>query len=231
MNACVCSAFRNASPYVNRYFEQMSGLYNLLAQYEDTLWIIAGEGDSIDTTEMELLAHLAEFPNTGFVKVEHGGPDHGSVVNPVRFRQLAKVWNAIWRSIPANCDAVLFLEADLIWEPDDLFVLLCDLKAVPAVAPMVMHGGKDYPKEQFYDVWAFRKEGKHFNPFPPYYNGASSFMGYVPLDSAGSCIALRGDLARQVRFTEDEVIVGLCRQISSLGHRAWLNPNLYIRHP
>lgn len=229
MNVTLCSAFRDSSAYIGRYFEQIASLRAALEMRGDCLGLVLGEGDSVDDSGEALYAAIVEGRyETTLLDVTHGGPYHGSVAHPERFRQLAYIWNEIWSAIQHNADAVLFVESDLIWDAPTLVALIDHLAVVPAIAPMVMLERKGYPANCFYDVWSFRKNGQHFNPLPPYDAWLDSDL--MQLDSAGSCIAMRGDLARQLHWPDEDVVVGVCRQIYELGGSVWLDPALKIIH-
>lgn len=239
MNVCACSAFRSSTNYLTRYFVQMAGLRRGLARRGDVLRLVLGEGDHADDTRAMLPTWLGDFDTT-VISYDHGGPDHGSVVNLVRFANMAKMWNHIWAAIPDEADAVLFVEADLEWHPDTMLKLIDRLTEYPTMAPMCLLRRKDYPVEYFYDCWGFRKDGLPFNMLPPYFAGWPSMptdgtrwlSAPLPflLDSAGSCLAIRGDLARMLTWPEEDVIRGVCRQIRELGHGVWLDPALEVFH-
>lgn len=223
MKAILCSAFRNAVGYIDRYVEQVEGLRDLLERSGDTLDLILGYGDSGDGTAETLAAYAPFAGNVELVDVSHGGPHFGSVVHPQRFRQLAAVGNALWSRIPEDAGAAVWLESDLIWLPSTIATLIDRLDHLPAVAPMVMQGS------QFYDIWGFRRGGEHFTNEPPYHPDLDGAM--LQVDSAGSCLAVRGVLARQVNFPEENVIVGLSKQIYQRGRSVWCDPGLRVEHP
>lgn len=226
MRITICSIFRNSEKYLHRYFEQIEELILDLAKYGNTINLLLGEGDSNDRTRESLPKYGYEI-----VDVTHGGKEYGSIVNPIRFANLAKAWNTIWETIPVSADAVVFLEADLKWRAEDLIHLIEDLMYVSVVSPMIMCGNPRFPKNQFYDIWAFRKEGKQFNPHPPYFKGYCNDTDLVPLDSSGSCVVMKGDIARRIRFTPDDVIVGMCSQIRSMRYGIWMDQNVKFIHP
>lgn len=241
MNVTLCSAFRNASSYIARYRLQMLGLAAALSKRRDKLRVIWCEGDSIDDTWHQL-RHMyysedAECYSIDMFQHHHFGPDHGSVVNAERFANMAKVWTEIWRRIPDDADAVIFVESDLIWQPSTILALLDDLERVPAVAPMVLLERAGYPAKQFYDVWAFRRNGEHFTHNPPYVpltvKGHTEMMdgSLEQIDSAGSCIVMRGDVARGVTWPPEDVVVGVCRQIRERGDSVWLDAKETVVHP
>ena len=223
------SSFRNASAHVPRFFEQVEILWQVLMARGDHLSLIIGEGDSIDNTRDLMLEH---WPADAMALIEnsHGGPPMGSIVHPMRFAQLSFSGNAILRAIPGDADAVLWVESDILWGAETLLALVEDLREAAVVAPMVL--ASDHP-QRFYDIWAYRKDGRHFAPFPPYHPAVPEINpgGAVEVDSAGTCLAIRGDVARLVTFAREDVIVGLCRQVREMGHRVIVRPDLVVVHP
>lgn len=227
MNITLCSAFRNASRYVNDYIRRISDLELELYKRGDTLSLVWGEGDSTDDTlyPLKLCRSTAHFKCI-IVDCTHNGPTFESIEHPQRFRQLAYVGNKILAAIPDDADVVLWVESDLVWKPETLIALIDRLQTVPCVAPMIMEkssGG-------FYDVWAGRIHGQRFTKSYPY------FIGYKPnelvqVDSMGSCMAIRADLARQLTWPEEDVFVGLCRNVYALGHSVFLDTGLTVWHP
>lgn len=237
MNIVICSAFRNASAYIDRYFEQIDGLGNLLAHRRQWLSLIIGYGDSTDDTHEMLFEASSWSVGARLVDCSHGGPAYGSIVDADRFRQLAHVANQMWRCIPQDADVAMLLDGDLIWQPETLARLIDHVEEMPAVAPRVMHatnpGLYGGPGPFWYDTFSFRRNGVRFDNTPPYHRDLSGAVpgDLVQLDSAGGCLAVRGDLARQVCFPEEDVVVGMCRQIRAHGGSIWLDPGLEVKHP
>lgn len=228
MNVTLCSAFRNASGYLERYHSQVWELTLALRNRGDRLYCIWAEGDHTDKT-WGMLHSYAIGKDVEILSVNHNGPDFGSVIRPQRFAQLAGVWNAIWQRIPQDADAVLVVESDLIWQPETLLALLDDLGHVAAVSPMIELEREGFPKGYFYDRWAARKDGKNIGGMPPYFPGWN-MKELIQVDSMGSCMAIRGDLARQLHWPEEDVFVGLSRLIYELGGSIWLDPTVSVRH-
>lgn len=231
MKVCVCSCFRNATAHLDRYLAQLGGLRRLLAP-QGTLHPIWVEGDSTDAT-WEWLLDDAPRLNARLIACDHGGPVYGSIVHPERFRQLAWVANAMWRQIPANADAVVLLDGDLFWQPETIVALLDHLADYPAVAPRVLHatnpGLYSGPGPFWYDSFGFRRNGARFTNEPPYHPDLNGAM--LQLDSAGGCLAMRGELAHGLVWPEEEVIVGFCRSLYEQGGSIWLDPTLTVYHP
>lgn len=232
MNVTLCSAFRNSTPYLRRYFEQVARLGNLLDGHLHVIWC---EGDSTDRTYNALVA-VSSFGKaqgcytTDVFQHSHGGPDHGSVVNAERFANMAKVWNEIWRRIPDDADAVVFVESDLIWEPATIIALLDDLAIVPAVAPKIILRREGYHPEFWYDNWGFWRNGVQIRTMPPYFAELTPDGDLLELDSAGSCLVMRGDVARRVSWPPEDVIRGVCRQIREGGDSVWLDAMQKVIH-
>lgn len=223
MIVCLVSSFRNSSRYLDRYIEQVAGLQTLLHARGDALTLRLGHGDSSDGTHGMLHEAVSNMFSAWIVDVSHGGPAYGSVEDAQRFRQLAYVANRLSDTIPAEADAVLWVESDLIWEPATLVALLDRLADYPAVAPMLMDG-----EQSFYDVYAYRRGGVRFTKEPPFHpdiNGAP-----LRLDSAGSCVAVRGDLGRSLRWPAEDVFVGWCRALGDAGGAIFLEPGLRVEH-
>jgi hypothetical protein len=230
MNVTLCSAFRNAEGYIGRYFDQLSALAIALLDRGDHLYCVWGEGDHTDDTP-HVLDAAARFFDSDIVTVNHGGQDYGSVVHPDRFANLSKVWNAIFERIPHDSDAVIVCESDLIWQPQTLLALLDHLAHVPAVSPMIVLERDGWPKEYAYDRWAFWRNGVQIRSMPPYFDDLDGDPDLVELDSGGSCMAMRGDVARRVTWPPEDVFRGLCRQIREGGDSVYLDMRLKVAHP
>lgn len=225
MNVTLCSAFRNATPYLPRYLDQCYQLDALLYTQGHSLRFVWGEGDSTDATLKTLESFMGLFKAT-IVDCTHGGQVYGSIESWLRFKQLSHVGNVIWAAIPKDTDAVIYVESDLIWEPATLVKLLEALTVYPAVVPMIMDSP---PADTFYDVWAYRRNGVRFTKRFPFH---ADFWPHsvMQLDSAGSCMALRWKLAQGLSFPED-CFVGFCRLLYQQGGELWLDPTLTVFHP
>lgn len=230
MNVTLCSAFRNSvqNGHLDRYIEQMWALHGALDERGDVLHCVWGEGDSDDDTRSQLAGGLYAW---GFALVDctHGGQEFGSVERAERFRQLAHVGRCIWAAIPAAADVVVYVESDLIWEPATMIGLIDRLETYPAISPMIMLDRKGWPPGSFYDTFIFRKNGRHFGHHPPYH------ACYVPdkpfmVDSAGSAMAFRGDIARRIVFGEDTIFLGICQQVYEMGYSVWIDPQAFLFH-
>jgi len=225
MNVTLCSSFRNSCEYLQRYFAQIHALDTALHDRGHTLRFVWGEGDSTDDTLKTLQAATYRF-KAAITDCTHGGPAFGSIESQQRFQQLAYVGNQIWAAIPDDTDAVIYVESDLIWEPETMVGLLEMLTVYPAVAPMILDSP---PKVTYYDTWGSRCSGLRFTKRPPYHPDIVAGQ-MLKLDSAGSCIALRWKLAQWLHFPED-CFVGFCRELHKQGGELWLDPSLICYHP
>lgn len=229
MNVTLCSAFRSATSYIERYCSQVGALATALLNRGDHLNCIWGEGDHTDDTPL-VLRTAAPFYDAEIVTVNHGGPDHGSVVNAERFANMAKVWNEIWARIPGDADAVIFVEADLVWESCTMLALLGDLQDVPCVAPKIILRREEWPANFWYDNWGYWRNGVQIGTMPPYFVDLMPDTHLLELDSAGSCLVMRGDVARGLTWPPEDVIVGICRQIRERGGSVWLDAQQKVIH-
>lgn len=253
MNVTILSAFRNAVPQIERYCEQMDGLQALLHRRcagptgapgartsGDTLRLLLGYGDSTDGTEAALFDECSNRFCAHLIDVTHGGAHYGSIEHPTRFKQLAFVGNRLLEHVPDDADVVGIVESDLIWEPDTLVQLIEDLEHLPplgAVAPMIL----EQKTGLYYDIWGHRKNGVRFTKQPPFHAALlveveqnpqlGHVISLVEVDSAGSILFMDGDLARVARFSEEEAIVGLCKDIYAHGGGVYLDANATVYHP
>jgi glycosyltransferase involved in cell wall biosynthesis len=242
MKVAIASIFRNSVGYLPRYFNQVARLALELERRTDTLSIVVAEGDSTDATEQELRAYLKRYNgifHTRYqIKAEHGGPSFGSVDNAERWRNISFVCNALLRQVTElkGHEVVIYVESDLIWEPDVMLQLIDDLHQphVDAAAPLCIH----QPTNLFYDTWGHRSGGVRFGQYPPYHAmldlpGAESMQNALyPLDSAGSCIAMASAVANHARFEPPELgIVGFGQDMRRLGFNLMLDPSVSVYHP
>jgi hypothetical protein len=208
--------FRDSTAYIDRYFDQVDALDQMVP-----VRLVVAEGDSTDDTYERLGARISD--DDRLVQVNHGGPKWGSIDHKQRWSELAFVGNTILDLIDGD-EPVIWVESDLIWDAGTMMRLLDHLDTVDAVAPMSMRG------DTFYDTWGHRGlDGVPFTPHAPYHPSLTADL--VPISSAGSCVAMRPDVAKVARFGELDCIVGLCRDIREHGYGLWLDPELKVTHP
>lgn len=226
MNITILSIFRNSVSTLERYFEQMDDLQRLLNQRGGQLHLLLGYGDSTDGTGEALWDECVNRFDAHLMDVSHGGPHFDSVENAQRFKQLAYCGNKLLDCVPPSADVVILCESDLVWSAETMMALIDHLQTYPAIAPMLFDAE---PPDRFRDVYAFRRNGERFTneaPYHPDLNGA-----VLQVDSAGSVLAMRAELARRVNVPEADVVVGLCRQLYEQGGAVFVDPALSVVHP
>jgi len=224
VNIAVGSAFRNSAWRLGQYLARVQALRDHAGR-DHVVRVIAVEGDSKDNT-YELLRTAG--PLVSVRKCSHGGPIYGSTERPERMKALSRVGNAIFEAVREDDDVLVYIESDLLWDPHTIGSLI-DMAirrdgGYDVFAPLVFAG------LSFYDVWGFRKDGARFAPFPPYHSGLAK-TGLTEVDSVGSCLVMRGDVARDVRIENEHCLVGWCESARSKGYRIATHAEFRITHP
>lgn len=228
MNIAIGSAFRNsAGPQINLFMRQVDALVRFRKQ--DHVRIIAVEGDSTDNTRAQLMKEAGAFVlNLQLLTCNHGGPVFGSTEHTDRLNALTKVGNAILGGVTQADDVVVYVESDLIWHErtiSSLIDIVADAQqAFDVVSPLVFAGAN------FYDIFCYRKNGVRFSPFAPYHPDLAP-RGVTEVDSVGSCLVMRGKVAREVRMPEGGVLIGFCEEVRKAGFRIGVNVEHCIKHP
>lgn len=216
------SIFRNSTSYLGRYFNQARGFQKLLNDRGMELTLFLVEGDSVDDTWNQLAVGALGHFEADLIKRAHGGPWWGSVDVPERWKALSWCCNGVMERVTDE-HALIYVESDLWWEPETMMALVDRLdEGYNAVSPMCFTSAG-----HFYDVWGYLKDGVQFSPFPPYHEALS---GLTPIDSAGSCIAMSGKVARVARFGPLDCVRGLGRSIRENGFTLWVDPSLKVVH-
>jgi GT2 family glycosyltransferase len=221
------SIIRDGAGYVDRYADQIEALRTATDMH--TFHSIIVEGDSRDDTYAKLKARF----NGSVTHASHGGPAFGSVGDPVRFKQSSWTWEHVLELIHPRDEAFVYLEADLLWQPAAILRLLFYLQCpgVDVVAPMCWYG----PENRAYDLWGMRgTDGMGFGPFPPFHHSLTddNETGLYPINSAGSCLAMRGEVARTCHFQPaDLAVVGWCQNMREHGYKLFLDPMTKVIHP
>jgi len=228
MNIVIGSAFRNATNHVDRWFDQVAALRSH-AGPGHYIRAIAAEGDSTDGTLLHLMSSAARHEiEVNILKCDHGLPWFGSVETAERMKALSFVSNTIFDGVQQRDDVLVYVESDLLWTPHVVGTLI-DMAMVKAdgfdvFAPMIFAGSA------FYDIWGFRKNGERFVPFPPYHIGLNG-AALCEIDSAGSCLIMRAEVARRCRIRNDNALVGWCEDARHNGFKVAVAPGLRIDHP
>lgn len=221
---------------VGPYFAQIAALKGYLAAVRPDIALrcIAVEGNSTDLTlgYLDMIRSGANFP----IEIVDGTVPNfrlfppGST-SPDRMRQFATASRAGFDAVTDD-DFVLVIESDLKWLPEAIVRLLgaCETHAeIVAALPFV---GK-----RFYDTWAFREPGrdafsiKPYGPWPWVRRRDGGAPALTELDSAGSCLMMRGWVARNYRPTDEEAIVGFCKDAKRDGLRIVAYNEAEVEHP
>lgn len=232
MRFAIASAFRNAAGVqITRWMDQVISLRRELRQKHFCyLRAVAVEGDSQDATRAQLEALSSKIAGQfelEIVTCNHGGPVYGSTESPQRMEALSKVGNAIFNSVRDSDDILVYVESDLIWDGATISGLIDRVIAGESdiISPLIFAG------DNFYDVYAYRGlDGQRFAPFPPYHSSLKS-IGLTEVSSVGSCLVMRGEIARKVRIVNGDALVGWCEQARLQGYKIAVDPKLSIRHP
>jgi hypothetical protein len=229
INLAIFSIFRDsAGAQIERYRRQMDALditgFNVR-------WYL-GEGDSVDATYNQLSEYAQYDDRVQVHSVTTGIRRYGSVVDPERFRCLALSTNPLLNAIAAEgwADYAMLVESDLLFEPDllqRLYANLPDKKSV--IAPMIWIDRFT----RFYDVWGFRKlNGQPFLPFGKAWYECKFPVSPFQVSTVGSVVLMPAEVIYSgMRYTEDEVIVGLVKQAGEAGYKIYADNSTHVRHP
>jgi hypothetical protein len=224
VNVVFGSAFRNSEHSVRYYMKRIRSYIN--ATPEHNVRVIAVEGDSTDGTRLEL-ARSRDDVSLDLHTCNHGQRVFGSTEEPDRLKALSMVGNAILSGVTPQDDVLVYIESDLMWEASTINILVAAAASrfhgFDVFAPMIMAG------RAFYDIWGFRKAGVRFGPFFPYHGLLDHSKPVDEVDSVGSCLVMRGEIARQCRILNDYCLVGLCEDIRNHGYRIGVMPSLQVR--
>lgn len=233
MNIAIGSAFRDTPQWrAARYFDRIAALRDH-AGPNHSVRVIAAEGDSADDTRQRLRAEAARCRlSVAFPECSTGAPYFGSVEDPARMQALSVVGNAIFAAVLPEDDVLVYVENDIAWTPHDIGSLIdaavSRMDHLDVIAPLVMAG------EAFYDVWGFRGlDGSRFAPFHPYHGsfGARLAEGQpLEVSSVGSCLVMRGEVARSSRIRSGGALVDWCADARAQGFRIGVWPSFRVQH-
>jgi len=234
VNIAIVSAWRDSAHNVRRYMAQAVALQKHIGP-SHTVSVIAVEGDSTDATQETLqregeAAHARAGVHTYTYEFDQHTPRFGSTEAPERMAALSQLGNAMLDCVQEQHDVVVYVESDLLWNAHTIGSL-ADIAneqrdGVDVVAPMVMAG------DCFYDIWAFRGlDGNRFSPFYPFHPSLN-FQGPTPVNSVGSCLVMKGDVARNKKNRMvDGALVQWCDTARSNGYRIAAHANFKVTHP
>jgi hypothetical protein len=228
VKVALVSFFRNSGGgQAQRFLYQAALLRNHLKESWNTLRVVAVYGDCYDDTAAVLIDHgLRHNLSVSLVERSHGGPVFGSTEHPDRLRALTFVGNGGLEAVHPDDDVVVYVESDLIWESATISGLITRLSepGVDVVAPLVFAG------ELFYDIFVYRKNGQRFSPFYPYHPELNH-EGLTHVDSVGSCLVMRAEVARNCRMKDAGVLLSFCQDAWDKGYTVNVDATKIIRHP
>ena len=231
MNLVIGSCFRNsAGPHIDRYAERLRALAHACLARGITLHVVASWGDSTDATEQALWDALRQTPLHEIIVVErtYGHAEYGSSEHPERLAGFAYAANGVFEAVGAGADYVVYVESDLVWTPETLLAPLPELRAGREVIAIPTFCG---PTDCFYDTWGFRTpDGRRFGALPPYWDELN-LHGLTEVSTAGGCLVMRGDVARECRCSKEEALVGFCHDARGRGYHVWADWRLRVEHP
>ena len=229
MQIVIGSAWRSSEHNVPRYLNQVQALAEYVEPFDHEVRVIGVEGDSVDGTAYAL-ARGGEQRNleVEIAQIRQGTPHFGSVEDPARMVALSLVANLIFDQVTAEDDVLVYVESDLIWDAPTIAALAemvyrCE-EGFDVIAPLIFAG------KAFYDIWAFRKNGMRFGPFYPYHPQLNP-RGLTEVDSAGSCLIMRSEVAETARIRNGNALVGWCESARRLGFRIAAHCDYKVMHP
>jgi len=219
-NVTIVSPFRDNEHQIAAYWQRI----NALRWPADSLRFVLVEGDSTDRTWYELGRIAVDDARARAVKQEVFDKKHPSVINPRRFKNLARVFNAGLNSVDLDwSDFVLMLPSDVTYGANLLNKLTAWNRDI--IAPFV------WLNDMFYDTWAFVQNGQNWHNFK---RQELSTYGEQPvqMDSVGCVTLMRSAvLAAGIRYPEMDVDRGLCRLAREHGFSVWADPTTQVQHP
>lgn len=221
MLAIVCM-MRTAGEYLPAFIERVDALSDLAE-----LRVIVGENDSRDETKkmLDFWSHTAAY-DVKVLDCGDGSNHFGSVDDPERWRSIAGVMNKVLDEVGEGDDEVMYVDADLMWEPTTIMRLLMKRERfnLDVLCPITMIF------DRFFDLWGTRKDGvritRRGDPWP---NVAA--VGRVEVDSAACLNVMAAHWARVARFGEDDANVGWHNEMRAKGAHIWVDFDEGVVHP
>lgn len=215
---------RTGAHYLEAFFDRVEKLNTLVP-----LRVIVGENDSQDTSRdmLDYWAQYATYPVT-VLDCGDGSPHFSSVDDPVRWASISGVMNKVLDQLSESDDRVLYVDADLIWEPEMVVRLLAKLRPgeVDVLAPIAWSDIHNRP----YDLWGTRRRGERIHPRIGWFPTVQS-RGMLNVDSAACLNVMDGRWAREARFGPDNANVGWHDAMRERGARIWLDMDERVVHP
>jgi len=229
VNVAIFSLFRDsAGAHIERYKRQMAAIDTTGFNVH---WYL-GEGDSTDATYNQLCDYADGDNRITVNTVTTGIRRYGSEVSLERFKCLALTANPLLDAIMIDgwADYVMLVESDLIFEADLLQRLYANLPDKNSIiAPMIWIDSDT----RFYDIWGFRKlNGQPFLPFGRAWYADKMPVKPFEVSAIGSVVLMPAEVIYSgVRYTLEEVIVGLVKQAAAAGYKIYADGSTHVRHP
>ena len=226
-NVTIVTPVRERANALPGYFHRIE---KIRAAYgENSLRLVVVEGDSMDATRSVVADWVAGRWWAELSLCDTGLPLFGSVVDPVRFRGLATVFNHGLQRVHGDwTDYAMLLPVDVSVTPDDFCRLVqrAVSLALNVVSPFVFQG------LAFYDIWAFvGLDGVPFWGFPPSMTGALYGQQPVQMSSVGGAMLFSKAVLRAgVRYDLGDVDRGFCRAAREKGFSVWADPTVMVEH-
>lgn len=185
------------------------------------LWVV---GDSSDGTEGILRDFAKGFDHITVLR--HDSRITGEDMHS-RLRRLSDTASTWFRNMD-DAEYVMVHESDLISPPDVVGQFLAHAEAgrCPIAGWPVMADGDSHI---FYDVWAYRYQGKRFGPNPPYLRTLPDTDVFT-VDSFGSCWMAHAHDLRNFRMN-GRAVLDICDHLRSLGRELWVDRTIVIEQP
>jgi hypothetical protein len=237
VNIVVVSAFRDMVGRTDHYMAQIDALQR--HAWKDstahTIRVAAITGDDIDGTETALMISASRYRiPISITRHDTNKPHYPSIEHTERLEALTGVMKAGMHAVRVGplADVVLYIESDLLWDPHQVGSII-DMayrreQGFDIIAPMIFCG----TGAQFYDIFVYRKDGARFSPHPPYTHGMRLGAHEITeVDSVGSCLAFRAELALVVKPIGSECLISWCNGARAQGYRVGVAHGFRVNHP
>lgn len=226
----IWSQFRNsAGAQIDLYRTQIE----MMNYPHELIRLYLCEGDSDDNTLPQLRDWAINDSRIRIIKYDTGIPHFAHSPRQERMKAVSENGNKGWNAIAKDAwgDFALMIESDLMYKTD-LLRLLIDRRPTEAdiFSPMIwipVSGGL-----RFYDIWAYRVNGKMFEPNGPEWYFAHYGSGLLEVDSVGSVVLFRMNLITEgLRLGETDCVLGMCNEARQRGYRIFVDPTINVLHP
>lgn len=182
------------------------------------IWVV---GDSEDATG-DILRDFAKQSGKDITILEH------MTGQSRRLKCLSLSASLGYDAVRADDDLVFTHESDLISPPDVIERLLASGK-MPVAATVWLRLNNTRPPI-FYDIWAFRKDGRLFSNYPPYHD---CYVASAPfeVDSFGSVWMCHAEDIRTGVRCDERACVEICEKLKARGRSLWVEPRVRCEQP